>query len=54
MMEEISYEIYKVKADILQQNLFFLEGGGGGTFIICNFKDNFTSTFNDMYSKYIL
>lgn len=49
MMEEISYEIYKVKAEILQHNLF-LEGGGGGTFIICNF----TSTYNDMYSTYIL
>lgn len=53
MMEEISYEIYKVKAEILQHNLF-LEGGGGGTFIICNFKDNFTSTYNDMYSTYML
>lgn len=53
MMEEISYEIYKVKAEILQHNLL-LEGGGGGTFIICNFKDNFTSTYNDMYSTYIL
>lgn len=53
MMEEISYEIYKVKAEILQYNLF-LEGGGGGTFIISNFKDNFTSTYNDMYSTYIL
>lgn len=53
MMEEISYEIYKVKAEILQQNLFF-GGGGGDTFIICNFKDNFTSIFDDMYSTYIL
>lgn len=29
MMEEISYEIYKVKADILQQNLFFWTGEAG-------------------------